>query len=384
MMKYACGAVLVLALIGVLLASAKAENEKPFDLVPFGYVFRADRPAGQNPPETQWLTNKLTDVVAGVMWEEHRPVQEVEFCFARNSPDPSLFILEVTTNTPNAGQDNRPTWWTRAWESFPGTASRSADGRRIVYRTDREAIARRLKEYPEGFRHEADPQGLLLVDKLRLRWRGTGQLPRVASFRAAGVARTVPIHLEIEWAVLPGQKDDSFDGSIEVYNGRLRRIQPLPESGVAIQGASQWHSPPVPGHRRGIAAEVSYVPDDAQEVRFHKLPREDSFPNGTDGRMTFHPNRTAVTVKTAQGSFSLRRRILIPASRFTYPVLGSSPAKPAADSRGRDSVKPGWRRGPARFGNACARCRSRASPARWTISTQPVGRSTLSRPKSRR
>ena len=383
MMKYACGAVLVLALIGVLLASAKAENEKPFDLVPFGYVFRADRPAGQNPPETQWLTNKLTDVVAGVMWEEHRPVQEVEFCFARNSPDPSLFILEVTTNTPNAGQDNRPTWWTAlgnrslarraavrtgAGSCIGPTARRSPDASKSIPRDSAMKRTRKaccwLTSSACAARHGTIAEGCVVSSS-----RSCPNGSHSPGDRVGGLARPKGRFVRRQHRSL--QRTITQNPTLARERGR-------------DPGDGQWHSPPVPGHRRGIAAEVSYVPDDAQEVRFHKLPREDSFPNGTDGRMTFHPNRTAVTVKTAQGSFSLRRRILIPASRFTYPVLGSSPAKPAADSRGRDSVKPGWRRGPARFGNACARCRSRASPARWTISTQPVGRSTLSRPKSRR
>jgi hypothetical protein len=337
----------VIQAVAILLVAsmARAEPEQPLDLVPFGYLFQAGRPAAQNAPETQWLTNGLADVAAGVMWEEHRPVREIEFSFADPAPDPSLLILEVTTNTPNAGQDNRPTWWTRAWETFPGTATRSADGRRITYRTDREEIARRLKAYPEGFTHEADPQGLLLVDKVRLRSRGTGTLPKVAplkvvSLRAVGIAKVVPLRVEIDWDVLPAPKRGSFDGSIEVYNGRLVKIAPLPDSGVAIEGASQWRSPPVAGKRRGIDVELLYVADDAHEARFHKLPREDSFPNGTNGRMTFHPNRTVVTVKTVGGSFSFAPKDLDSGEPIYVPSLGFRVVKSGSGQLGAKVHQP--------------------------------------------
>lgn len=292
------------------------------DLTPFGYTFLADRPANQNLPETQWITNGLKDVAAGVMWEEHRPIREIEFAFTGETPDPSQLILEVTTNTPNAGQDNRPTWWTRAWEPFQGTAAKSNDGRRVVYRTDHEAIAQRLKQYPEGFRHETDPQGLLILDKVRLRHRGPGKLPTVASIQAFGLSTVVPLHVEIEWGLLPGQKNRAFDGSIEVYNGHLGVVKPLADSSVAMNDAVHWRSAPIGQGRRGIVAEIFYVANDTQNVRFHKVQAEDSFPNGTNGLMTYHPNRTVVTVRMAGGSFSFAPKDLDSGEPIFVPSLG--------------------------------------------------------------
>ena len=61
----------------------------PLDLAPFGYVYRADAPGGKNPPETQWLTNGQADVLAGAMWEEHRPMRRVEIQFAEEAPEPA-------------------------------------------------------------------------------------------------------------------------------------------------------------------------------------------------------------------------------------------------------------------------------------------------------
>jgi hypothetical protein len=292
------------------------------DLAPFGYEFLADRPARQNPPETQWLTNGLNDVVAGVMWEEHRPVRRIEFAFAGDAPDPSQLVLEVTTNTPTSGQDNRPTWWTRAWEPLPGAAARSADGRQIVYRTDREAIVQRLKQYPQNFRHEADPLGLLIVDKIRLRYRGAGKPPAVAALRAFGVSRLTPLRVAIQWGWRPGGKDGPREGRLDVYNGRLGRVEPL-AGDVKMTGPGQGQSP-AQEDRRGIDAEILYVADDAQEVKFQM---NDSFPTGSNGLMTFHPNRTVVTVRTAGGSFSFAPKDLECGEPILVPSLGFFVAK---------------------------------------------------------
>jgi len=292
------------------------------DLTPFGYSFYANRPADHNMPETQWLTNGLKDVAAGVMWEEHRPVQEIVFTFAADVPAPAQLVLEVTTNTPNVGQDNRPTWWTREWEVFPGTAAKDGAGRRIIYRTDREAIVQRLKKYPEGFRHEADPQGLLIVDKIRLRHRGLEKMPPVSSIQVFGPSRVTPLHLDIEWGVLPEQSKQTFDGNIEVYNGHLGAIKPLANSGVELTGGDKWRSASTSNNRRGIEAEVFYVANDNQDVHFQKLPREDSFPNGTTGVMTYHPNRTVVTVRTSNGSFSFAPKDLDSGEPIFVPSLG--------------------------------------------------------------
>lgn len=314
---------IVVAVVFCLSWAVDVFAEASLDCVPFGYVFIADRPAKENPPETHWITGDLHDVIAGVMWEEHRPVREIEVAFSGPAPDPSQLVVEVTTNTPNAGQENRPTWWTRAWEAFPGRAVKSADGRRITFQTDRAAIVERLKHYPADFQHEADPKGLLLVDKIRLRYRGGGKPAAVASLRAIGVATLTPMHVEIEWGCLPGQERQAFDGQLEVYNGRSVAIAPLPESGVIVAAEKHWQSAPVAKGRRGINAEILYVADDGQEVRFHKLDREDSMPNGTNGAsISYRPDRTVVTVRTSGGSFSFAPKDLDSGEPIFVPSLG--------------------------------------------------------------
>ena len=300
--------------------TATNSGNAPLDLAPFGYVFRASAPAGKNPPETQWLTNGRADVLAGVMWEEHRPVRQIEIQFAEEAPEPAQLSLEVTTSTPTEKQNNRPTWWTREYEVFPGDGTRTADGRRMVYESSREVIVQRLNKYPEGFRYEADPKGLIFVDKVRLRYLGSGKPPTVVALRVFGISTVVPLRVEVEWGFQPGQPARRFDGGIEVYNGCLGALESLSaSSGVVITGADAWRSEPASRGRQGIQAEISYVPDDAQEVRFR--PSID-LPTGSSGLLTYHPNRTVVTLRTAAGSFSFAPRDLEAGEPILVPSLG--------------------------------------------------------------
>ena len=154
-------------LVGLLLApTARGESSSteafsenaPLDIAPFGYVFRADAPEGGNPSETQWLTNDQANVLAGVMWEEHRPVRQIEIQFAEEAPEASQLSLEITTSTPTEKQNNRPTWWTRKYEGFPGIGTRAADGHRMVYEVG-QSPNRRCPARVRGFHRRPAPSG---------------------------------------------------------------------------------------------------------------------------------------------------------------------------------------------------------------------------------
>jgi len=322
------GLLFVLEVRGESSSTETSSEAAPLDLASFGYMFRADAPPGGNPPETQWLTNDQADVLAGAMWEEHRPVRQIEIQFAEEAPEASQLSLEITTSTPTEKQNNRPTWWTRKYEVFPGIGKRTADGRRMVYESNREAIVQRLKQYPEGFRYEADPNGLIFVDKIRLRYLGAGKRPTVVALRVFGISTVVPLRVEVEWSFKSGQRPRGLEGRIEVYNGRLGLVMPLSaSSGVVMAGPHAWRSETASRGRQGIEAEIFYVPDDAQEVRFR--PSID-LPTGSSGLLTYHPNRTVVTLRTAAGSFSFAPKdleagepILIPSLGFLVSKVGS-------------------------------------------------------------
>lgn len=61
------------------------------------------------------------------------------------------------------------------------------------------------------------------------------------------------------------------------------------------------------------------MPDDAQEVRFR--PSID-LPAGSSGLLTYHPNRTVVTVRTAAGTFSFAPKDLEAGEPILVPSLG--------------------------------------------------------------
>ena len=218
------GLLFVLEVRGESSGTETFSEDAPLDLASFGYVFRADAPPGGNPPETQWLTNDQAYVLAGVMWEEHRPIRQIEVQFAEEAPEASQLSLEVTTSTPTEKQNNRPTWWTRKYEVFPGSGTRSADGRRMVYQSNREAIVQRLSQYPEGFRYEADPNGLIFVDKIRLRYLGAGK-PQPSS---PCVSLAFPPSSRSEWRLNGVSSRDSRRGAAEgttrEYEENTKRI----------------------------------------------------------------------------------------------------------------------------------------------------------------
>ncbi len=269
-------------------------------------------------------------MLAGVMWEEHRPVDHIEVEFAGAAPDPARLALDVTTNTPTDTQDNRPTWWTRKPEPFPGSAAPRGDGRVIDYRTDLEAVARSLEGYPRGFRYEPDPGGIVLVDTVRLRYTGDGAWPVVTGLRVFGSARVSPASVAIEWGARPGDAAADFTGTIELYNGTIAKVEPLDDStGVTMSGPFAWRSVPAAG-RRGVAVELGYVADDTQEVRFTPAT---FLPVGGDGSLRFHPNRTVVTVRTAGGTFSFAPRdledgpIIVPGAGFAVARTGDDASR---------------------------------------------------------
>ena len=188
-------------------------DSAPLDLAPFGYLFRPNAPADRKPTRNQvadkWHNERVGRSDVG---RASTGAGASKSNSPGEAPDASQLSLEVTTSTPTEKQDNRPTWWTRTYEPFPGLGARTADNHKIVYETSRNAIIERLDQYPKGFRYEADPQGLLFVDKVRLRHLGAGSTPSVVGLRVLGVSRVVPIRLEVEWGFQPKPQVDRLEG----------------------------------------------------------------------------------------------------------------------------------------------------------------------------
>ncbi|MEN6536624.1 MAG: hypothetical protein ABFD89_23410 [Bryobacteraceae bacterium] len=271
------------------------------ELVPFGYVFNADRPEHRNAPETQWLTDGTDGTLAGVMWEEHRPVRRVEVLFAGPAPEPESLSVEVTTNTPDAKQRNRPTWWTRRWEPFPGGGARSGDGRTISYETVPSVIAERLKGYPKHFQFEPDPDGLILIDKIRIRYSGKGVRPIVAGLKVYGNTMLKPMEVDIEFDYRADQARRASRGTVRAYNGEVGRVMSQRGSGATVTAPGNWKFTPSSKGRRILRMELNYVADDEQTVRFKP---DSDLPTGSTGTIVYHPNRTVISIATDVGSIS--------------------------------------------------------------------------------
>ncbi len=117
---------------------------QPADIAPSAYQYRADRKAEENQPES-WLAlmryarmplNKPLDVNAaaikqalyGLLWEEIRPVHQVELTWAANAgrrPAPEELVMTTLDN-----QGSASSWWNNLSPVKQAvTPTVSADGR---------------------------------------------------------------------------------------------------------------------------------------------------------------------------------------------------------------------------------------------------------------
>ena len=98
---------------------------QPVDIAPSAYQYRADRKAGENPPESwvalMWYAKQplnrpmdvqaplVQQVLGGWLWEEIRPVQQLELTWETATPrQPAPGDLVVTTIN-NQGASS--SWW---------------------------------------------------------------------------------------------------------------------------------------------------------------------------------------------------------------------------------------------------------------------------------
>jgi len=105
------------------------------------------------------------------------------------------------------------------------------------------------------------------------------------------------------------------------------------------------------------------VPDDAQEVRFR--PSID-LPTGSSGLLTYHPNRTAVTLRTAAGSFSFAPKDLEAGEPILIPSLGFLVSKVGSHQSATGYVRQTAAKKLRTIASASGKCRakSRARPGR--------------------
>ncbi len=243
-----CGIVLSLAIgcgIGLGVRSARAEEALSVDVVPFGQV-------------THW-DDQGKDY--GVMWEDARDIFRVVVTFAEGSaPKPGSLRLQywqsqwphrrIPRDRPcgagSSGWLDIGDWFQGRWRD--ADVNVEAAGAKLTY-TFRPTNA---KEYPD-----LKDFAVAYRTTMKLRLLSEVALPKIAAFQAYTDSVYKPMTFEIEWGG-NAQAEQTWDGFLEVFNGKVEKVEPLADGGVQMEADRSWRSS-VKGKTDGIRATVSYA-----------------------------------------------------------------------------------------------------------------------------
>ena len=259
---------------------------KPADIASSAYQYRSDRSAAQNAPES-WLalmrydrqplnqkaatnTPAIQGVLRALLWEEIRPIQRVELVWTSNGlPKPSAEDILLTTLD---RQGSASSWWNNlAPVPKPLKPEVSADG--SVY----------------SFPLRADTCGLVIALKAPQQAKSFA-VPEVRVFTTDAWKRC---DIEIEWGFDPKTDKKNYSGRVEVYDGLVTGLQPLPsDSSARITSTNTWRVSGPANGRRGIKASLLYV----GTSKWRKVQPFTSQPDDVA--------RTIVTLWTEAGNFS--------------------------------------------------------------------------------
>jgi hypothetical protein len=285
------------------------------DIAPSAYLYQADRPTQENPPEAWVLlmqhanlpfdqplnTNApgVKRVLCGLLWEEVRPVRRLVLSWppeAKNKPAPDQLVVSCF----NGQDDTAHTWWNPRTVKEAAAPEVSADGCTYSYAilVDTWGVVAAVRSPKEASDFAVPTLEAFVADQ----WK--------------------KMDIELEWAYEPARAALPYDGRIEVYDGRLAQLQPLPgdkETKVTTTGA--WLSPGVQPEekRRGVRFRLLYIGDSRwRRVWPYHAQAEDVA-------------RTIVTVWTRSGSFSFlaadleQGPILAPEYGFFVRATGKKP-----------------------------------------------------------
>ena len=285
--------VAVLVTLGLALMASAAEPPKtasdldtligqPADIAPSAYLYRADRKAAENPPETEFLFTALKHsregLVVGLLWEEPRPVEQVVLVWpAGGAPKPEQVVLRWF---PEGGSAS---WWCRA-----GDGTKLRENAKPVVSEDRRVFTYTIQARDNN----AALDNLVIAAP-------ANAVPVVKVLAPQKWQRT---DLTVEWGLSPGAAKQAFDGRIEIYNGVLGKVTPMAGDPVTKTKDTVWVSPAAAG-RRGISVSLLSVGYEETPVWPGQAKLEDV-------------NRTIVTIRTGVGSFSF-----LPADLARGPIL---------------------------------------------------------------
>ena len=271
-----------------IVAAAELERlvGQPADIASSAYQYRADRRPEENPPES-WLAlmryanvplNKPVDVTApacqqvlcGLLWEEIRPVGQLELTWppdARRRPAPEDLV--ITTLDPLTTASS---WWNNLGAAAKAVKpSVAADGNRLLY--DLQTNTCGIVVSIAGGKCAAD----FSVPAVRVLVADTWK----------------KMDFEIEWGYEESAADKDYSGRIEIYDGRVSNLRPLNNDGATVRTTPcSWRSPRSTGARRGVAASLLYMGT-------AKWRQTQPFTSQRDDVA-----RTIVTVWTESGNFS--------------------------------------------------------------------------------
>ncbi|MHB8521356.1 MAG: hypothetical protein ACYDH9_11455 [Limisphaerales bacterium] len=292
----------------------------PADIAPSAYQYRADRMAGDNPPES-WLAlmwyahqalNKPVDVNApaikqvlcGLLWEEIRPVQRIELTWSadlKRRPAPGAVTI---TTLENKGSSS--SWWNNL-AAVPKSikATLSDDGNSYLYDLPTQTCG-------------------IVVSVVGARNASEYDVPAVKALVADLWKK---LDLEIEWGFNPATLDKDYSGRVETYDGKVGGLRPLDgDVSTTATDSTSWRSAGKSPARRGVKASLLYI----GTAKWRRVQPFTSQPDDVA--------RTIVTLWTKAGNFSFLAAdlengpVLAPEYGFfvrrTSP-LAPLPAKPA-------------------------------------------------------
>ncbi|MCX6872309.1 MAG: hypothetical protein NTW21_00645 [Verrucomicrobia bacterium] len=259
---------------------------QPVDIASSAYQYRADREAGENPPES-WLAlmhfakqplSKPADVNApairqvlcGLLWEEIRPVKKLELSWAadvRHRPAPGDLAITTLDN-----QGSASSWWNNLLAAQkPVKPLVSGDGNTYLY--DLPVATCGIVLSVSGVKTAADydvPQVRVLVEAV---WK--------------------KMEVEIEWGFDKTNAEKDYSGRIETYDGAVAGLLPITgDAGTAVIDERSWRSTGKGAARRGMKLSLSYMGTSSwRKVQPYTSQQEDVA-------------RTIVTLWTQAGNFS--------------------------------------------------------------------------------
>jgi len=223
------------------------------DIAASAYLYRADRPAKQNPPEAWILLMQRGDMpftqpidlqasvvkqaLCGLLWEEVRRVDHLELCWTPGSGrKPWPEELEIACL--DGADDAAHTWWNPRAIREALAPEVSADG--SVY----------------SYKIPVDTWGVVVSV------RGTNVAAgfAVPELHAYTPDKWKQLSVEIEWGYEEVRSKLDYSGRLQAYDGRLSNVAPLDDdAGTSMTGVQSWRSSTVRGSRRGVRFHMLYI-----------------------------------------------------------------------------------------------------------------------------